>query len=577
MKKANRIFSAILSLLLLSAMVVIPSSAETATEQTNEVTLLRETFDDTLGWKGYLNPTRISWEVTGGSASLTDSGWSALQIVDAAALQGVSRFTVSVDIQFTTLKSTATTLMGLIYENDCSTSNITKDSGLVLLRSNSAGALYLLNGGYRSGTAKYLQSDGVSGGNASAAANFPQFGDYHSGGETGSWFNLTLKIDKEAKTCTAFLDSKEVNTYSDFAICNSGLYFLLQQNAGTLVDNLKVTDDDSGTSLYEADFSEPDPLNLVQEAGSVALTQSRTGNAVRLQNTNWGIWQLATLEQLQGATSYTLSANIRLDTFSSTGSQFAFRLNQSADASKANINDATVISIYRTSTEIRLIGGNRNSAGWITSGDGAKTEVAAYSVVSVATWFRFRMTVDRIANTCTVTLSNDSATLTQTYENILDNDSNLSLVLQTQSSLVDDLTLTATYDRAVDLLGVQVTTEIGETYGLRFSSRIRMDQPDTFSAVGMKIVATYADGSQEFLGESSTVWRSIQGKKDGVDCVLRAVDYGAASLFGVTVEQIPTELGSITYTVTPFAKTLSGETVWFDAGSVTVVNGVISE
>lgn len=576
MRKATRIFSTILSLFLLVAMTAMPVVAETPEERTNEVTLLNETFDDTLGWKGYLNPSRISWEVGGGCASVSDIGWSALQIVDAETLQGVSRFAVSVDIQFTTLKSNATTLMGLIYENDCSTSNININNGIVMLRSNNAGSLYLLNGGYSSGDARYLKTDGELSGGAGTQENFPQFGDYCDGEDIGNWFNLTLQIDRKAKTCTVLLDSKEVNTYTGFTVCNSGLFFLLQQNADTMVDNLKVSDA-SGVILYEEDFSEPDPLKLIQEAGTAPLKQSRTEGALRLENTNWCIYQLATLEQLQGASSYTISANLRLDTFASTNSQFSFRLNQAADAPKTNINSATVVSIYQTNAGIRLIGGNRDAAGWISSGDGAKTEIAASGVVTLGNWFHFSMTVDRVGKTCTVTLSNESETLTQTYEHIFDNDSNLSLVFQSQSSLVDDLKLTATYDQAVDLMGVQVTTQIGETYGLRFTSGIRMDQPEKFSSVGMKIVATYADGSQEFLGESATVWRSIRGQKDGVDCVLNAVDYGAASLFCVTIQEIPADLGSVTYTVTPFAKNLSGETVWFEAGSITVVNGVVSE
>lgn len=576
MIQATRIFSAILSLFLLVALTAMPVVAETPEESANEVTLLNDTFDNTLDWKGYLNSSRISWEVTGGCASVSDSGWSALQIVDAETLQGIHCFTVSVDIQFTTLKSNATTLMGLIYENDCSTSNININNGIVMLRSNNAGSLYLLNGGYSSGNARYLKTDGELSGGAGTQENFPQFGDYCDGEDIGSWFNLTLQIDREAKTCTVFLDSKEINTYTGFTVCNSGLFFLLQQNEGTLVDNLKVTDD-TGAVLCQQDFSDSDPLNLIQEAGTAPLTQSLTEGALRLENTNWCIYQLAALEQLQGATSYTLSAKLRLDTFAATNSQFSFRLNQAADAPKTNINSATVVSIYKTNAGIRLIGGNRNASGWISSGDGAKTEADISGVVALDSWFRFSMTVDRISKACTVTISNDNETITQTYEHIFDNDSNLSLVLQSQSSLVDDLKLTATYDQAVDLMGVQVTTQIGETYGLRFTSGVRLDQPEKFSSVGMKIVATYADGSQDFLGESATVWRSIRGQKDGVECVLYAVDYGAASLFCVTIQEIPTDLGSVTYTVTPFAKDLSGETVWFEAGSVTVVNGVISE
>lgn len=122
-----------------------------------------------------------------------------------------------------------------------------------------------------------------------------------------------------------------------------------------------------------------------------------------------------------------------------------------------------------------------------------------------------------------------------------------------------------------------MTETVGETYGLRFSARLRTGHPERFCAVGMKIAVSYADGSREFNGETNEVWRSIMGKTDGAACVIRALDWGAESLFCVTLTDIPTGLGSMTYTVTPYARTAGGETVWFDACTVTVNGGVVSQ
>lgn len=326
-------------------------------------------------------------------------------------------------------------------------------------------------------------------------------------------------------------------------------------------------------------FDQGETLGLRQEAGKKSLTEKNEEHALRLTDgSSWGIWELATADQLKGALSFTLAADIRLDTFSTKGAQVAIRLNQSEGASGANINGATVIQLYRTASDTLLIGGNRNEKGWVASGNpGGKTQISAKKAVTEGAWFRLEIVVNQVAKTCTVTLIKDDQSVSKTFEHITDAESNLSLVLEKQSSLWDNLTLTATYAKTVDLLGVQMTEAVGETYGLRFSARIRTDSPEGFSAVGMKIVATYAGGSRKFNGESGKVWRSIMGKTDGADCVIRALDWGAASLFCVTLTDIPTDVGSMTFTVTPYARTVGGDTVWFDACTVTVADGMISQ
>ena len=336
--------------------------------------------------------------------------------------------------------------------------------------------------------------------------------------------------------------------------------------------------DSNEVTLIDWNFDNGETLGLKQEAGSKPLTVENEDGALRLNdNKSWGIWELAAAEQLKGALSFTLSAKIRMDRFSENGAQAAIRLNQSAGASSTNINGATVIQLWRTASDTLLIGGNRSSGGWVTSGDGCKKQISVKELVTEGDWFGLELTVDQIAKTCTVTLTKGDRSISQTYGHITDAESNLSLVLEKQSSLWDNLTLTATYAKTVDLLGVQMTETVGETYGLRFSARLRTGHPENFCAVGMKLVASYADGSREFNGETDKVWRSIMGKTDGTDCVIRAQDWGAASLFCVTLTDIPTDVGSVTFTVTPYARTVGGETVWFDACTVTVADGMISQ
>lgn len=336
--------------------------------------------------------------------------------------------------------------------------------------------------------------------------------------------------------------------------------------------------DSNEVTLIDWNFDNGETLGLKQEAGSKPLTVGNEDGALRLNdNKSWGIWELATAEQLKGALSFTLSAKIRMDTFSENGAQAAIRLNQSESASSTNINGATVIQLWRTASDTLLIGGNRSSGGWVTSGDGCKKQISVKELVTEGDWFGLELTVDQIAKTCTVTLTKGDRSISQTYGHITDAESNLSLVLHKQSSLWDDLKLSATYAVPVDFLGVQMTETVGETYGLRFSARLRTGHPENFCAVGMKLVASYADGSREFNGETDKVWRSIMGKTDGTDCVIRAQDWGAASLFCVTLTDIPTDVGSVTFTVTPYARTVGGETVWFDACTVTVADGMISQ
>lgn len=580
MRKANRALCILLTVVSMLSWIPLSAGADETPETAgaaNRVTLLDETFDnfDTPDWSGYMNPDKISWGITGGCAALTDTGWSALRIVNASALEGISKYTVSLDVQLAALPGNATMLFGLVYENDEANSSVGVDSGLFLIRSNNGGAPYLLHGGYRSTTAKYLQTNGTLSGGAGNAANFPQLSAFHEGDPTKTWIRISLSVDRDGRTCTASVDSKVVNTYTDFSVQNSGLYLLLQQNKGTKIDNVLVTDD-SGNTLYAepCDGSAPE---LPQEAGSNPLTQLLTENAMRLTDAGWGIWELATAEQLKGATAFTLSATIRLDSAKAGSQILAFRLNQSGDAPKNNINGATVIQLWKMADDISLIGGNRSSGGWVTSGDGAKTEISIGKTVQLQTAFHLELTVDQIARTCTVILTCGENRQEVTFSNITDAESNLSLVLEKQSSLWDDLKLEATYADPIDLLGVQVTEAVGETYGLRFSARLRTAAPEQFCRVGMKIVVTYADESREYIGKTCEVWRSIKGKTNGTETVIGALDCGANALFCVTLAEIPTGLGAVTFTVTPFAETADGTTVWYAPGTVTVADGVITK
>lgn len=213
--------------------------------------------------------------------------------------------------------------------------------------------------------------------------------------------------------------------------------------------------DSNEVTLIDLNFDNGETFGMKQVAGKKPLTEKNEDGALRLtDNNSWGIWELAAAEQLKGARSFTLSAKIRMDTFSAKGAHAAIRLNQSADASGASINGATVIQLYQTASDILLIGGNRGSGGWVASGDGCKKQTSVKALVTEGDWFGLELTVDQAAKTCTVTLTKGDRSISQTYEHITDAESNLSLVFEKQSSLWDDLKLSAVYAAPVDFLGV---------------------------------------------------------------------------------------------------------------------------
>ena len=579
MKLFKRILCCSLALMLGLLPLAVPAAADTPANP-KQVTLINETFDqNNPEWEGFLNPSRISYGFADGAAWITDSGWSSLYIVPAAKLQGVSEFTVSMKVKFTTLNGSQTTLFGLVYCNDDTTGTFNKNSGAVIFRSNSGGAVYLLNGGYVNQTLNALETDGSTLRTSAHnnASYFPQLSAYTDGAaDVGNWVTVSVAVNRNAKTAVLSINGTEVNTYSNLPAYESGIQLLLQQNSRTAVDDLSVTDG-SGKSLYSADFSAPaaNSLNLTDETGTSRLTQTATVEGLRLSDSGWCIYQLASKAQLAGATSYTLSAKIRVETFTGADSQLSFRFGLESGAATNGINRATNVQIYGTSFQI--IGGNRNSSGWVKSGDGAQVSVSSNNSVQTSRAFDLTMTVDNANATCRLVISNGTASAEQTFEHIYTNDSNLAMVFQNQAAVLHNIKLTATYGADVDLLGAQVTTAVTDTYGIRFSSRIRTDSLGGYGAAGIRVVAEYGDGQTKTFteGEGQTVYRSILGNEAGVAKTYRATDYGAAYLFCVTITDIPVDAGTITFTVTPYLRDLEGHAVEGSPAVFTVNAGVI--
>lgn len=341
-------------------------------------------------------------------------------------------------------------------------------------------------------------------------------------------------------------------------------------------------------TLIDEDFSTNDPtnapeslktLNLTPENGEGKLVVTPVAGGVQLQNTAWSINELASKEKLAGASSYTLTATITMTAASSA--QIAFRLGQDPGADKSGMNLATHAQMWIAADGITF--GNRTASGWVLEGqDGGQTKYNSVGFFpSTDTYpFTFDVTlhVDNVNAVCTLKLEKDGAEpLEKTFEHILTNDSNLSIISQQQTSVWKNVKLTATYGSEVDLLGAQVTTAVSETYGIRFISRIRTDVLTGYGAAGIRVVAEYGDGQTKTFteGEGTTVYRSVLGNVAGEATTYKATDFGASYLFCVTITDIPVSEGIITFTVTPYLRDMSGKAVEGTPVVFTVNAGVI--
>ncbi len=341
-------------------------------------------------------------------------------------------------------------------------------------------------------------------------------------------------------------------------------------------------------TLIDEDFSTNDPtnapeslktLNLTPENGEGKLVVTPVAGGVQLQNTAWSINELVPKEQLAGASSYTLTTTITLT--ASSGAQISFRLGQDAAAPKNNMNLATHIQMWVTADGLTF--GNRTANAWVPEGqDGGQTKYNSVGFFpSTDTYpFTFDVTlhVDNVNAVCTLKLEKEgSDPLEKTFEHILTNDSNLSIISQGQTSIWKNVKLTATYGTEVDLLGAQVTTAVSETYGIRFVSRIRTDDISAYGAAGIRVVAEYGDGQSKTFteGEGNTVYRSVLGNVAGEATTYKATDFGAVYLFCVTITDIPVSEGIITFTVTPYLRDMSGKAVEGTPVVFTVNAGVI--
>ena len=133
---------------------------------------------------------------------------------------------------------------------------------------------------------------------------------------------------------------------------------------------------------------------------------------------------------------------------------------------------------------------------------------------------------------------------------------------------------------AVTYRGHQQSTAVGETYDLRFVSQIK--DVAAFSELGIKLEVSYMDGTTPVTRitekASATVWKSLYAM--GSDQTLDTItpDDGYSYFLALTLEDIPADLGEVTFTVTPFAVLSErGETVYFASEKVVYNHATLVE
>ena len=153
---------------------------------------------------------------------------------------------------------------------------------------------------------------------------------------------------------------------------------------------------------------------------------------------------------------------------------------------------------------------------------------------------------------------------TYTNANLSVYNSGVCLLAQSGSVEIDNLYVTegcVMSEIAMTAEGHQRTVAADTTYGLRFISSIK--SVENVENVCIKVEAAVGDTVKTFDFPGKTVYTSVSGMENGKETTYYASTYQASYLYCLVIKDIPTDLGTVTYTATPYVTLESGQVVAF--------------
>lgn len=391
--------------------------------------------------------------------------------------------------------------------------------------------------------------------------------------EQGSTAEMAVEVDTELAVMRVYVDGKLVCSYENCSTGLDGVYLVaykstsyldhLSITAGTLSDTAETS---AGEILYAQNF---DTLTNVNDAGwtasatgacnsanhSLSLIGDNGDQALSVSKSDgWNAtpsqFKIVDGSVLAGVKQYTVQY-VMYGVLTNPASQYISEISLrfgGVDPAKANTGDM----IYFASDG--SVGDMFKSIRY--DANGTKLGESKYSADRCALLNRdlaVAVEVDTVAGTVSLYLDGQLIN-TRTGASETVGDIYMKIINATVS--FDNIVVSAgtLADVPVNTSGIQTSTALkdGERYSVRFVG-IYSGITETVNAVGFQIVAYYGDDrTQTFDRSTSKVYTSLNQSEDGISKSLSAKAMHGDYLYGLTVTDIPINVGRVRFSITPY-------------------------
>jgi len=134
--------------------------------------------------------------------------------------------------------------------------------------------------------------------------------------------------------------------------------------------------------------------------------------------------------------------------------------------------------------------------------------------------------------------------------------------------------------RVPQIVGAQTSTNVGETFNVRFIAVLKNSDLSQYSKVGFKVEADCNNGQTlDATKDSSVVFKSLNASVDGAMKTYESYELGGDYIIAIVWNGVPANNGNgtnytVNFTVTPYAVSLDGETTYTGLSyDFTYING----
>lgn len=607
MRKLTKVLSLLLAIMMLIPLAATAASADDASTPAPGTTLYSEDFESgkffpfpvraNSGYT-YKNLSSFQWnqgrmeDSSNHSISAiglrTSAGddFDVFEMIPTKAFDGVTSFTVTFDMIYYTDLSTAPDYVAGQYKWEKYLSFI--------FPSAATGA----TGNWVSVHWNALENGNTAGNTAGvSSADMAKYV-----GKTNTWeFKVVKGSGAQDATFSVSINGTQISTRNNaFSGSPYGMQLLLNCAICEL-DNIQLVNDDTHEVIYTEDFEYSgvgsfsdfysQDSRFTNTTVYEGIRHDATGNHVLSWDTSKFDWQgdgdgqfmtsLVKEEALQGATEYTFSYDVyqigypypHVDSSYTSASYFHVGYNGTPEKNIGTGSFKGIWVLFSTGSggdKYRLLNSGETIAEVALERNSIVGHTAHYTVTYNSEAKTFKMWVND-------TLLFDVDFLTYQFKN--DDTRNYCLQYTLTGDImygvanrnyleIDNILVTAgtpaDRDLGIDFIGTQGSESVSDgKYAVRFVGGIG-DAIDLtkVSEIGFKVVASFGGSEVDYyangIGASSYVYERILGNDAGIAVAYNASDFGETYLIALSIANIPTNVGNVTFAVTPYYVTEDG-------------------